>query len=116
MYKHVRNLGTLLDRWFTEPSILPAAPPEPAPAGSPEPRGSLTCGFCSAALTPRGEVIKLSDRAKALRDFEDDLGDARRDIAERDATIDTLTAKLAGVERELAALQAEKKQKKGFWS
>jgi hypothetical protein len=118
LYSHVRNLGTLLDRLFNDPSILPPAPstePPPAP-GSPEPRGSLTCGFCSAALTPRGEVIKLSDRAKALRDFEDDLGDARRDIAERDATIETLTTKLTSVERELAALKAEKAQKKGFWT
>ena len=102
---------------MSDPTILPPSPtpPEP-PAPSPEPRGArnIRCGFCDAALTPAGEVLKLSDRAKALRDFEDDLGDANRDLAEARTALDAANTKIGGLERENAALKAEKK--KGFWS
>ena len=99
--------------------ILPPAPGTTDPPPVPEPRGAgrLRCGFCDAALTPGGEVLKLSERAKALRDFEDDLADAKADLSAANVTIDTLTSKVAELEREVSRLKADaEKKKKSFFS
>jgi len=69
--------------------LLPSAPTPAPPAREPEPSGSVRCQFCESSLTARGEVLRLSPRAKQLRDFEDDLEDARRDLATAQAEIET---------------------------
>jgi hypothetical protein len=71
------------------------------PTGEQPPvRKSLICEFCACRLAPAtGDVLGMSDRAKKLRDAEDELQDATADIAR-------LTAKLAEVEAQLAAARA----------
>lgn len=83
------------------PGSIPPGPSDPAP------RREVTCGFCESRLTHRGEVLKLSDRAKALRDFEDDLEDARRDLVQAQARVTAL-------ETEMAEIRAQS-AKKDWW-
>jgi hypothetical protein len=85
-------------------------PPAPAPrVAPPAPSGKIRCGFCESALTGSGEVIKLSDRAKALRDFEDDLADIKRDLEEAQETIARHQSTIREHEQTIAALTAPKK-------
>jgi predicted nucleic acid-binding Zn-ribbon protein len=88
----------------------PAPPAPPAPV-----KGSVTCGFCQASLTPGGEVMKLSDRAKSLRDFEDDLEDAKRTISELQAKISTLEGDVTTRDNRIGALEKQLKEAKKFW-
>jgi len=84
---------------MADDDLLPPAP-TPAPPTRPVTRDPVVCGFCESRLTARGEVLRLSDRAKALRDFEDDIEDVKRDLADAQA-------KVAQLERQNAELQAE---------
>lgn len=55
----------------------PPAPPAPVPA----PASTVTCEFCKCQLTPKGDYISLSDRAKKLRGQEDELDTLRGQLA-----------------------------------
>jgi hypothetical protein len=65
--------------------LIPPADPPPGPR-RPSPQ-LLTCEFCECRLTPTGDVLKLSDKAKAWRDTEGDR--------------EKLTKRLAELERQL---------------
>lgn len=73
-------------------ALLPAT----GDAVVPEPRvreSRSNCEFCECQLTARGEVLKLSDKAKRFRDHGD------REEA--------LTQKISALETELRTLRAE---------
>lgn len=95
--------------------LLPPTDPPPAP---PEPAGrrrDLRCQFCECSLTATGDVLKMSDRAKALRDFEDDLQDCKRDLADaRKELADTQQA-IETWKQENAKLAHELKKASKFW-
>lgn len=65
--------------------------PDPAPTPPARPRRT-TCTFCECQLDHNGEYLRLSDRARTLRDQEE--------------TIRSLEAEKGKIERELAALKA----------
>jgi hypothetical protein len=115
--QHVRNLGTPLDRMFNDPdSILPPTPDVPPPAPRPTNPRDIVCQFCESRLATNGQVLRMSERAEALRDFEDDAKEAARDLAQARTEIDALTTKLNAAERDAAALRAKYEGKKGFWT
>jgi hypothetical protein len=72
---------------MADDDLLPPAP-APAPPPAPDDDRTLRCQFCKSSLTARGEVIRLSEHAKKLRDFEDDLDDAKRELATAQAAIE----------------------------
>jgi hypothetical protein len=92
---------------MSDPIIPPSDPPDtpPAPPIARDVRGEVICGFCETRVTLRGEIIRLSTRAKELRDFEDDLEDLRKEIADRDATIAETRRDLDEARATIAALQ-----------
>ena len=99
--------------WFCherpDPNLPPVGDPEPRP---PTPidsrRRKLCCEFCDCELTSAtGEVLKMSDKAKAYRDLKEKH--------------EKLQAQLADLEAQHTALKSEhtalktKTEKKGFW-
>jgi hypothetical protein len=65
--------------------LLPPGDNDP-PAPAPRPRAGLVCEYCECRLTPTGDVLKLSDKAKRWRDTE--------------GAGDKLTARITALERE----------------
>lgn len=94
--------------------LLPPPVPSPSPERSPRTK-DLRCGFCESTLTPSGEVIKLSERAKALRDFEDDLEDAKKETALLRQTIEDLQKAIDSLNADNRKLAAELKKASKFW-
>ena len=72
---------------------LPLPPNEPTP---PPPPGKkpITCEFCACRLSPAGDYLELSDRAKGFRRSEEIIG-------EKDAEISTLRAEIASLRAQL---------------
>lgn len=93
---------------MAEDDLLPPSPEHKPPTPTP-PGTKIRCGFCESALTGAGEVIRLSDRAKALRDFEDDLQDAKRDLDAAAAQVAAHAQTIRDLEGKIAALTAPKK-------
>jgi hypothetical protein len=86
-----------------DPNLPPDDPP-PMPTPAPA-RPRLACEFCECALTPAGDVLRMSDTARAYLK-------QREQIAELRATMAGLTEHLAAAEAatraatdELAALR-----------
>jgi hypothetical protein len=78
------------------PEIMPPVdPPEPDPAPDPSPRrrAPIVCEYCDCTLTPIGDVLKVSDKARTLRKQGD--------------RIDTLLAEIEQAKTDLAAAKAE---------
>ena len=73
---------------------LTTSPTAGAPGSEPptEPRGprKITCEFCESSLTPTGDMLKMSDRAKSLRDLEMKVQKLEREKTELEGTIQTL--------------------------
>lgn len=65
----------------------PDVPPSPAPPVPPRRTAPITCAFCECSLAPNGDVLRMSEAAKALRDSGDVIERLTRTIAERDAAI-----------------------------
>lgn len=96
-----------------ETDLLP--PPSPVPTErTPKPK-DLRCGFCESFLTPSGEVMKLSERAKSLRDFEDDLEDVKRDLATAREEIDVLKQQINDRDGMIKDLQGKLQKASKFW-
>lgn len=77
--------------------LLPPGPGDPPPTPSPSPivpKSRITCDFCGCSLAPSGDVLKMSDDAKAYRDGAD--------------KIDTLNATITDLESQIATLKREK--------
>jgi hypothetical protein len=64
---------------------------------------TLRCQFCDCSLTASGEVLRMSKRAKDLRDFEDDLEDAKRQLHDLGEVNRQVQAELDELKRQLAA-------------
>lgn len=76
---------------------LPPPDPDPIPArGIPrDPQPRATCEFCECTLTSDGEVLKLSEKAKAWRD--------RKEPKQLEASAE----KIAELEKDNAKLRAD---------
>jgi hypothetical protein len=77
--------------------LLPPEPPEPPPSSR---RSAIVCEFCECKLTASGDILKMSDRAKALRKQEDTIDGLTADVQR-------LTSELAAVTRERDELKAK---------
>jgi hypothetical protein len=74
-------------------TVVEHAPLPPSPTAPHHP-ANVECGFCGAQVTTtRGEVLRLSTRAKALRDAEHD--------------IERLTKQVENLTRDLAEARAK---------
>ena len=66
----------------------------------------LSCEFCECSLSSKGEILRMSARAKELRKLEDAVDALKEKIADRDSAITSLRAELA--EAQAAAKAATK--------
>lgn len=84
------------------PGNMPAQPPAPEPT-----RGAknIACDFCECSLTPSGDFLKLSDKAKQLRDQGETLEKANAKILE-------LTRELQEARNAIARLETAAAPKK----
>jgi len=73
--------------------LPPVDPPDPIGDPAPRRRASLVCEFCDCKLTPVGDVLNVSDKARNFRKLED--------------RIEILTADLTKAQADLAAAQAD---------
>ena len=75
-------------------NLLPGGdPPAPAPRPSATP-SAITCEFCGCTLTPRGDAMRISDRAKKLRDLEIDHDAAVKKLTTLDNKVKELESQL----------------------
>jgi len=87
--------------------------PAPAPAPAREGRG-CTCEFCGCTLTPRGEVLRMGDKAKEFRDTEEKLEKLRKDVSAAEGRAVEAERKAQDAERKLEAINKEITQRKRF--
>ena len=73
--------------------ILPNDPPP-----SPRRAARVTCDFCQCELAPSGDVLKMSDRARSMRDGDDE-------IKKRDKRVTELETEIAEHKRKIAELE-----------
>jgi hypothetical protein len=71
-----------------DPTELLPGNGNPNPAPPPTRHDRLTCEYCECVLTSRGEVLRMSDKAKTFRDHDDVLIKRDRRIAELEAAIE----------------------------
>ena len=65
------------------------------PASEPEKKSGkrVTCDFCKCSLSPEGDVLKMSDTAKELRDASDTIERLKRDVASVKAELEAEKAR-----------------------
>lgn len=68
----------------TDPTELPPSdpPPSPEPRAVPPRRGPIVCGFCECRLDSAGDVMRMSDTARAHVAAEDTIRTLKADLAE----------------------------------
>jgi hypothetical protein len=75
---------------------MPESNGDPLPSdATPRRAKPVVCEFCECRLTANGEVLSMSDRAKKLRDAEDDLRSVSEEAATLGARVKELEAKIA---------------------
>lgn len=77
-----------------DPNSSPAAVPVPAPRDS----RMRKCAFCECVIGPDGEYMRLSDRARTLRDLEETI----RTLEKEKSLISAELAQLKAATREAA--------------
>lgn len=93
--------GRQTNRSMDDPLLPPVDPPAPDPP--PAPRApKLRCEFCQCELTPTGDCLRMSDRAREYRDQTDTIDKQKATIAEKDAEIGRLTTDLAAARAAVA--------------
>lgn len=85
-----------------ENDLLPSDPPLVIPGANvpPPQRGNVVCEFCECSLTPHGDALRLSDKAKEYRGQVDTIDKLRAQVAE-------LGEKVAQLERHNRELNAD---------
>jgi hypothetical protein len=78
--------------------------PIEAIAGSdtPPPDASRRCEFCGSALTAKGEVLSMSQRARELRNLADDLAREKSAHASTQTQLQQARERVAELERQQA--------------
>lgn len=94
--------NTRLEKHYPDGDPLNGGDPAPVPRSK-----KITCEFCECSLTPSGEFVGLSEKAKSLRSLSDDLKKALSEA-------ETLRAKITDLEKELEAAKAKATQKRSF--
>lgn len=98
------------------PSLLPPDPPDPN--RPPQPRDTapsqINCRFCQCVLTPSGDYISLSERARELRDQGETISDLQADLAAKDGEITELNRLLDEAKSKIRALETPT-AKKSLW-
>jgi hypothetical protein len=84
--------------------ILPGNGNVPPPPARHE---RLTCEYCECTLTSKGEVLRMSDKAKTFRDHDDVL-------IKRDRRIAELETQVEEHKRQIAALTPAQREKFGL--
>jgi FtsZ-binding cell division protein ZapB len=97
--------------------LLPPDDPTPDP-GRPvaKPKQAIVCEFCECSLTPSGDYVSLSVKAKALRAQEETITALNDQISDLTDERDQARRDLADAQAATAALEREKNSKKGFFS
>jgi peptidoglycan hydrolase CwlO-like protein len=98
----------------TTGDLIPPTPPTPVPDRTSRTK-DVRCQFCESTLTATGEVLRLSERAKALRDFEDDVEDLKRDLAVARQEIDDKQKMIEDRDGDIRKLQNDLKKAAKFW-
>jgi len=98
----------------TPTSLLPPDPPEPVSHSAPTNRAHITCEFCECTLAPSGQYIRLSDRAKDLRDQGELVDRLKTELADAQAAAEETARLLDEAQREIQRLQ-QAPQKRALW-
>lgn len=64
--------------------------------------GALQCEFCECTLTPTGGAFRLSDRARTLRDQEEEIRRLKEALAQAEGASETIKRDLDAARRQLA--------------
>ena len=96
-------------------SLLPPDPGDPSPAPPVRRADHITCEFCQCTLAPSGEYIRLSDRAKELRDQGETIDRLRADLTESEAQIAEAGRLLDEARAHIARLEAPSNKKPALW-
>lgn len=100
---------------FPDP-LLPPDDPTPDPRPAPGAPKKIVCEFCGCVLAPSGDYVSLSDRAKGLRTQEEQISGLNATINDLTDERDQARRDLDDARAQVAALEREKNQKRGFWS
>ncbi len=101
---------------FPDPLIPPDdAPPDTGRPPAP-PKRAIVCEFCECSLTPSGDYVSLSAKAKALRQQEEHIAALNDQISELTDERDQARRDLGDAQAAVAALEREKNSKRGFWN
>lgn len=91
-------------------NVLPPNDP-PSPAA---PDARIRCEFCECQLTPTGGAFRLSDRARVLRDQEEEIRRLKEALGQAEAAGETIKRDLDAVRAQLAELGAGKPARGGW--
>jgi hypothetical protein len=70
-----------------DPDPAPPTPPTPTPGRATR----ITCDFCGCSLAPSGDVLRMSEEAKAFRDGADEIERLQAVISTLESQVSTLT-------------------------
>jgi|SRR5882672_451951 len=86
-------------------------PQAPAPVVSSD---RIRCEFCECQLTPTGGAFRLSDRARMLRDQEEEITRLRAQLATAEGLAESVKRDADTLRGQLAELQAAKPAGRGW--
>lgn len=89
--------------YFPDDLVPPDAPPITPPARAPK----VTCEFCECQLTPAGDVLKMSAKARELNKLEDVITALKEQLAAARGEVTTLTQSVAELRAQLAPVEEE---------
>jgi hypothetical protein len=74
----------------------------------------ITCEFCECSLTPTGGAFRLSDRARMLRDQEEEIRRLKDALAQAEGAGETMKRDADEARRLLAEATAAKPASRGW--
>lgn len=92
-------MGTVLP-----PAINPPEPPQPADDRA----HKVKCEFCECILTPHGDVLRMSDKARELNRQGETIRELKEDIGSAEAAGETYKREAETLRGEVATLRGPK--------
>lgn len=93
---------------FPDDLVPPDAPPVAPPIRAPK----VACEFCECQLTPHGDVLRMSDKARELNKLQDVITALKEQLAAARSEATTLTQQIAELRAQLEP--AEKDDRSTF--